>query len=81
VRIGSVAFGFLNAALNLAHCIQVLADLGTVGRTELPLQAGNVFSYPIEQTRALPEFGLTVGSSSSVAEQALKNDTRVSLGR
>ena len=73
--------GFLNAALHLADRIEILADLGAVARAELLLKAGDVFGHPIEKAGVLPQFGAAVGRAAAVAEQALENDARMSLGR
>ena len=73
--------GPLDAALHLAHGVEILADPGAVGGAELPLQAGDVLAHPVEQARPAPQGGAPVRGAAPFAEQALEDDARVRLGR
>ena len=56
-----VGFRFLDAAFDFANGVEILADLGAVGRAELLLQAGDVLGHPIEQAGSLAQRGAAFG--------------------
>src|SRR5687767_12940237 len=80
LRVSSFGFGFLDAALDFANGIEVVADLRAVRCAELVLQAGDVGTNPIEQARALLELRTAVGSAAAVAEEPLEGNTRMRFG-
>src|SRR5258705_12463265 len=50
VGFGGVTFCLLNAPLNFANGVQIVADDDTVACAEFALQARHIFVHPIEQT-------------------------------
>src|SRR5947208_12027566 len=75
----SLGLRFLNAALDLADGVQILADPRTIGRSELLREASDIIANPIEQAGPSPQRGVTVGRAAALAEQALENDSRMGL--
>src|SRR5206468_3936251 len=76
-----VGLSFLNAPLDLAHGVEILADPGAIPWSESAVQAGDVFVEPVEQAGFLPQRGLSFGHAAAFAEKAFENDSRMSLRR
>src|SRR6266850_3727614 len=75
-----VSLRFLNAPLDLAHRLEVLADFSTITRPKLALQAGNILVEGIEQAGIFPQRGPPLLNTPALAEEALKNNTWVGFG-
>ena len=82
VRIGGRGLGLLDAALDLADGVEVLARpcCGRPGRACVCRRAISSV-HRVEQAGALPQRGEAVGGAAAVAEQALEDDARMRLGR
>ena len=76
-----VGLGLLDAALDLAHGLEILADPGAIGRAEPVLQAGDLLGDRVEEAGALPQAGAAVRGVAALAEQPLEDDPRMGLGR
>ena len=79
--IRGVSLGFLNAALDLAHGVKILADPRAVTRPELSVETGDIFIEPIEEAGPFPQRGLPVCDAAAFSEQALENDSRMRFRR
>jgi hypothetical protein len=76
-----LSLGLLNTTLHLAYRIQVLIDPCAIGWSECLLKARDIFANPIEETASVPQRSAAVGCGSSLTEQPLEDDPRVSLSR
>ena len=75
-----VGLGLLNAALHFADGVQVLVDLGAVGRAELSSAAGRSRRFTESSRLArLPQRGAAFGRAAAFAEQPLEDDPRMRL--
>ena len=79
-RCGIALFGALDASLDLAHGIEVLADANTIACTELAPQSSQIVRHPVEDAAALLELGASCLGASAIAEQPLENDARIGVG-
>src|SRR5436305_13663165 len=78
-RLCALLFCFLDAAFDLPHRIQIIADLVAVSSADLPLQAGDIFRYRIENAATLPHFGKLVGRAAPLSKQAFEHDAWIRL--
>src|SRR5207245_9721591 len=76
-----VGLGFLNAALNLAHGVKILADPRAVTRPKLSVETRDIFIKPIEEAGSFSQRSLPVRDAPAIAEQTLENDSRLALPR
>ena len=72
-------FRLLNAALDLAHGVEILADAHAIGGAEPALQPGDVVANPVEQAGAFAQRHPPIGRAAAVAEQPLEDDARMCL--
>src|SRR5260370_6729066 len=77
--LGHLLLRFLNAALQFPNRLEVLAELGAVARTELPLNVCDILAHKIDQAAVLPQCSELVRGAASVAKQALEDHARISL--
>ena len=78
--IRGVSLGLLNAALDLAHGVKILADPRAVTRPELSVETRDVFIEPIEEAGPFPQRSLSVRNAAAFAEKAFENNSRMCLG-
>ena len=78
--LGTVLDG-LDSPFDLADRIDVFRQLGAVGRSEPPLQTGEVLEHRIENALVLARLGGAPRRGAAVAEQPLEHDARIVLGR
>src|SRR6202040_3099349 len=78
--LGHLLLRFLNAALDLPYRIQVLAELGAVAPTELPLNVRNILAHEIDHASVFAQRGELIRGGASVAKQALEEHAGVGLG-
>ena len=80
--IGALALGLLDAPLDFADVLHVLAELGAIPRPEAALEIGHALSHRVEDARVLREARLPRGGRRAVAaEHPLEDDARVDLHR
>ena len=71
----------LNAALDLAHRLEILADPGAILGSELRLQASDVVAQRVQEAGPPPQRGAPIGGAAALTEQPLEDDARMRLGR
>ena len=79
--VGRAGFRLLDAALDLADGLEILADPGAILGSELRLQARDVVAHRVEQAGPSPQRGAPIGRAAALAEQPLEDDARMRLGR
>ena len=70
----------LDAALDFADGIEIVADLAAVAGAELVSESRDVLLDPVEQAGAFAQRGAAVRDAAALAEEALENDARVGFG-
>ena len=75
-----VGLGFLDAALDVAHGIQVLAEARAIPGPDFPFKAGDVLAEPIEQTGAFAQCRHAIDDAAAFAKQALEHNPGMRLG-
>src|SRR5690606_5157566 len=73
--------GGLDAPLDLAQGVEVVADLAAVGRAERAREAREIRRHGIENAAVLSRAREALLVRAAVAEQALEDEPRVVLGR
>ncbi len=71
--------GAADALFEVAHRVEVLAELVPVGRPEGALEAQRLFRHRIEDAAGLPRLGAAVGGAAAVAEEPLEDHAGVRL--
>ncbi len=69
----------MDAPLDLADRIEILADFGAISGAELALQASKVVVERVEQAGLFPERCAAISNAAPFAEEAFKNNPRMSL--
>ena len=77
----NLVLGFLDAPLDLADVVQILAQLGAVGCRQVLLQGRHLIHDRIEQAAALLLARQPLGVVAPVAEQFLEHHLRIVLHR
>src|SRR5260221_830798 len=72
---------FLNAALDFAHRLEILADPRAILGSQRVLQARGVVSNPIEEAGPLLQRRAAGCRAAAFAEQPLEDDTGMGLSR
>ena len=79
-RIGRLLFGFLDASLHFANCVEIIAHLRAVAGAQFLLQARNVLTHPVEQAGVTSQFRHSVGAAPAIAEEPFEDDAWMRLG-
>jgi hypothetical protein len=79
--LGVLGFGLLDAALDLAHVIEIVADARAVARPDFALQVSGFLGHRIENAAVLANAGLTLRGRTGPSEHPLERRPRIDLHR
>ena len=71
--------GASDALLEVAHRVEILAQLVAVGRPQGALEAQRLLGHRVENAAGLPHLGAAVGRGAAIAEQPLEHHAGVGL--